>query len=84
MPTATLEEVQRLADELSPLDQVRLLHHLLPHIAQAVASAQSAVLPPSATSARSWEEFFRLGDELVRQDAPEMETLTATLLSMRR
>lgn len=84
MPAATLDEVRRLADALSPLDQVRLLEHLLPRIACAVALAQSATPAAPSASRDAWQEFLRLGDELAEQDAPETETLTTTLLSMRR
>ena len=80
MTEPTLDKVQSLADQLSPLDQVRLLEHLIPRIARVVSSSHST--PASNTDA--WREFFRLGDELVASDTREMDTLTATVLAMRR
>jgi len=46
--TISLDHVQRLADQLSPLDQVRLIEHLSRQIAPALAQLRDelAVLPP--------------------------------------
>ena len=84
MPTATLDEVIRLADHLAPLDQVRLIEHLVPRLAPIVAGVQPATPAEPGTSADPWDEFFRLGEELAQRDQPEMSTLTAGVLSSRR
>jgi hypothetical protein len=84
MPATTLEEVQRLVDRLTPLDQVYLLEYLIPRIARAVASAQPGVPAASGADADAWLEFFRLGEALASQSAPGTETLTQAVLSMRR
>lgn len=84
MPVTTLEEAQRLVDRLTPLDQVRLLEYLIPRIARAVASAQSAGPAASDTDANAWRDFFRLGEALAKPDSPGSETMTAAVLSMRR
>ena len=83
MTDTTLEQVQRLADQLSPLDQVRLLEYLTPQILRAVASTYPEKLPKSQ-AADAWQEFFRIGDEIASGDTPETETLTAAVLAMRR
>lgn len=84
MPAATLDEVKRLADDLAPMDQVRLIEYLVPRLAQAVAEAQHAAsgVPRQCTDA--WEVFLRLGENLAHSDRPEMSTLTAAVLSSRR
>lgn len=62
--TISLDHVQQLADQLSPLDQVRLIEHLSRQIAPALADAAPA---PSrdedawAKLARLREEFRQLG-----------------------
>lgn len=83
MEDTTLDQVQHLVDQLTPLDQVRLLEYLTPRIAQVVASISpsSNSLP---THADAWKEFFRIGDALAAGDKPGMETLTSAVLTMRR
>jgi hypothetical protein len=82
VPRNTLAEVQRLVDELSPLEQVRLLEYLAPRIGRAVASM--AALESGSEQAATWAQFFRIGDRLASGDRPGSETLTAALLAMRR
>ena len=84
MADSTLEQVQRLVDELTPLDQVRLLEYLTPRIARIVAASYTAVPASTPVKADAWAKFFRLGDALAASDAPEGDTLTATVLAMRR
>jgi hypothetical protein len=81
MAESTLIQVQHLVDELSPLEQVRLLEYLTPRIAQAISSRQAA---QDGGEAGAWEEFFRLGEALAAEDRPGQETLTAAVLGMRR
>jgi hypothetical protein len=69
-------------DQLSPLEQLRLLASLTPRIVRAVAAAPSGISPRPTGDA--WTEFFRLGDALAAEDKPTGETLTAAVLRMRR
>jgi hypothetical protein len=82
MTNNTLDQAQRLVDQLTPLDQVRLLAYVANRVAQ--------VFPTSSTAAGrsepvdAWQRFFELGDELAATDIPECETLTESVLAMRR
>ena len=82
MENTTLDQVQRLVDHLTPLDQVRLLAYLTPRIAQNMTSMYLSTPAPSNTSA--WKEFFRVGDMLATSDKPDSQTLTTAILMMRR
>ena len=84
MAESTLNQVQRLVEELSPHEQAHLLASLALRMAEAVTSPSqpAAVAPPGP--AEAWEEFFRLGEALATSDTPAVETLTATVLAMRR
>jgi hypothetical protein len=84
MAEATLDQVQRMVDALSPIEQVRLLEYLTPRIARAVEASQTTatVAPPSSTDA--WTEFFRIGDTIGAADTGTMDSLTVAVLSMRR
>ena len=85
MTTHPLDDVQRLVDELSPLDQARLLEHLSFKIAQVIAVSQTQLpLLAPADYDRAWEAFFRSGDDLAVSDASEGTTLTQAVISMRR
>jgi hypothetical protein len=80
MGQATLEQVERLVDELSPLEQVQLLQYLTPRIARAVSQTQSA----SPQLDEAWREFFRIGDAITNGDPSDGETLTQAVINMRR
>jgi hypothetical protein len=80
MPSATLADIQRLVDELTPLDQVRLLEHVLARIAAVVAAAPST----ERAGAEAWDRFFQIGDALATTGSADAETLTAAVLTMRR
>jgi hypothetical protein len=84
MAENTLNQVQRLVEQLSPREQAHLLAFLALRMAQVVTATAPPVshTPPAAVEA--WEEFFRLGDALAASDTPASETLTAAVLSMRR
>lgn len=84
MGTITLEHVERLVDQLTPLDQVRLLEYLAPRIARAVEDAQAVERVAEPQAERAWAELFRVGDRLADTDRPEGDTLTATVFAMRR
>jgi hypothetical protein len=84
MVNSTLDEAQRLVDQLTPHEQVRLLAYLTGRLAQVVMTMQPP--PPRAPSetADPWETFFQLGEALAAADTSEGETLTAAVLAMRR
>ncbi len=84
MGNTTLDQVQRLVDHLTPLDQVRLLAYLTPRIARIVASMYSATSTSAPSNTAAWREFFRIGDALAASDRPELQTLTTAVLMMRR
>jgi hypothetical protein len=83
MENTTLDQVQRLVDHLSPLDQVRLLAYLTPRIAQNVTSMYLSSSTPTSNHTVAWKEFFHIGDMLAASDKPETQTLTTAVL-MRR
>ena len=83
MAASTLDQVQRLVEQLSPHEQAHLLASLALRMAQVVTASHLASSIPPKTAA-AWEEFFRLGDALATSDMPEEETLTAAVLAMRR
>ena len=82
MTNNTLDQVQRLVDQLTPVDQVRLLAYVASRVAQVFPASSTAVDGPEAVDA--WERFFEVGEELATTDTPEGETLTAAVLAMRR
>ena len=84
MAESTLDQVQRLVEQLSPYEQAHLLASLALRMVQVVTSTSppASVTPPETAAA--WEEFFRLGDALAASDTPASETLTAAVLAMRR
>lgn len=83
MTVATLDQVQHLVDQLSPLEQVKLLEYLAPRIVRAVVQQPSTpVLPAQYEGA--WAELFRIGEAIAASDTPTSATLTATVAAMRR
>jgi hypothetical protein len=82
MPDSMLAQAQRLVDQLTPYDQVRLLAYLASRLAQVVPAQPPAPSAPEVATA--WEAFFQLGEELAATDTPECETLTTAVLTMRR
>ena len=84
MAESTLNQVQRLVEQLSPHEQAHLLASLALRMAQVVTSTSSLAAVTPRETAEAWEEFFRLGDALAASDTPAAETLTAAVLAMRR
>lgn len=84
MTITTLEQVEQLVDKLTPLEQVRLLEYLTPRITRALAAATASQFLTAPPAPDPWQEFFRIGDALAATDNPQMDTLTATVLAMRR
>lgn len=83
MATAILDQVQHLVDQLSPLEQVKLIEYLTPRIARAVVQ-QSTSSGANAQYEAAWEDLFRIGTTIATSDTPESATLTATVVAMRR
>ena len=77
----TLDNVQHLADQLSPLDQVRLIEHLSRKIAPALTSAAA----PSAAESNedAWAKLARLREEY-RQLGPVSSSPAEQLEADRR
>jgi hypothetical protein len=82
MTDNTLDQAQRLVDQLTPVDQVRLLAYLASRVAQVFPTSSIATEKPETVD--TWEKFFELGEGLAATDTPESDTLTAAVLSMRR
>ncbi len=83
MAAATLDQVQHLVDQLSPLEQVKLLEYLAPRIVRAVAQ-QPATLVAASQYQDAWAELFQLGEDIAASDTAASATLTATVAAMRR
>jgi hypothetical protein len=82
MADSILDQVQQLVDQLTPIDQVRLLAYVANRVAQMIPTALTAAGKSKAVDA--WERLFELGEELAATDTPECDTLTAAVLAMRR
>lgn len=80
----TYLQAQRLIEQLSPVEQIRLLEYLSLRISRVVSSLPSEQSTMKSNHTRAWKEFFRIGDELIHTDNPNSQTLTATVLAMRR
>lgn len=66
MTNVTLDEVERLANQLTPLDQVRLIEHLSRQIAPALATQ---IAPPVNNA---WERLEQLREELTSLPATRL------------
>lgn len=79
----SLDQAQRLVDQLAPRDQALLLAYLASRVVQMVPATQPArTESPAAEDA--WDAFFQLGDGLTVGDPSDSETLTQAVLAMRR
>jgi hypothetical protein len=68
--TISLDNVQHLADQLSPLDQVKLIEHLSRQIAPALASSSQPTRDVGAEDA--WAKLARLREELATLPADRL------------
>ena len=68
--TISLDDVQYLADQLSPLDQVRLIEHLSRQIAPALA--ETAAAPATVSDEDAWAKLARLREELAALPADRL------------
>ena len=84
MANSTLDQAQRLVDQLTPHEQVRLLAYLTSRLVQVVTTMQPPPLMAPSETADPWETFFQLGEALAATETSEGETLTAAVLAMRR
>ena len=84
MADSTLDHAQRLVDQLTSHEQVRLLAYPTSRLAQVVVALQPSTSVASSEAADPWKTFFQLGEELAATDTPEAGTLTAAVLAMRR
>ena len=82
MAAATLDQVQHLVDQLSPLEQVKLLEYLASRIVRAMAQQPATPAPPAHYEG-AWAELFRLGNAIAASEITTSATLTSTVSAMR-
>lgn len=82
MTTAILDQVEQLVDQLSPLEQVKLLEYLTPRIARAVVQQPGASVAHTQYQ-EAWADLFRVGEAIMASDADDGPTLTSAVQSMR-
>jgi hypothetical protein len=80
MASMTFDLVQQLVDRSTTAEQAQLLAYLAPKLAGAVGLEASAPEVKAAT----WDEFFFAGDALQDDPSDAGESMTETVLSMRR
>ncbi len=68
--TISLDQVQQLADLLSPLDQVRLIEHLTRQIAPALVARSG--IPAASRSEDAWARLEQLRAELAALPAERL------------
>lgn len=83
MPTATLEQIRPLVDQLSLRDQARLLEYLMPRVTRAVVDVKEKETE-EGTLPQEWRELFRIGDTIAALDTPQTETMTTAVTTTRR
>ena len=83
MATTTLDQVQRLADELTPLDQARLIEYLTGRIAEALAPKEPEESTETVTD-DPWERFFQTLDAIAAGPWVNERTTIEELMAMRR
>lgn len=84
MAETSLSQIQNLVDSLTPLDQVKLMEYISSQIEHVLSStapvSDEDIIPPE----KAWAHFFDVGLELLKSDVQKSDTLTSTLLAMRR
>lgn len=78
--TVTLEEVQKLAAQLSPFEQVRLIAYLTQHIVPVLSAALDPVATQTSASWKRLEAFWQEIEAL----GPAAPSLTEQILADRR
>jgi|GEM_PF-1657740 len=81
--TATFDQVQQLADQLTPLDQARLIEHLTERIV-VLLSAQEPEQPTETVTSDPWEHLFQTLDAIAPGPWVSERTATEELMAMRR
>ncbi len=84
MATTTFNQVQGLIDQLTPLEQIRLLEYLTPQIVRNMVKIQPIAATKEADLAEPWQHFFRIGDRLAENDESDAPTFTQAIAAMRR
>ena len=84
MVSHTYLHVQQLVTQLSPHDQARLLEYLSSRMAYMVSLLSSESSPTPPPQATTWDEFFRVGNGVMNSDTSDSQTLTNTVVMMRR
>ena len=64
----TLKEVEAMVDSLAAADQIRLLEHLVPRVANATLVGE----PKPVDADDAWKEFRRVGDRLAAMPGPSI------------
>jgi hypothetical protein len=83
MTATTLDQVQQLADQLTPLDQARLIEHLTERIVE-LLTAQEPEEPTETLTSDPWEHFFETLDAIAPGPWVSGRTATEELMAMRR
>jgi methylphosphotriester-DNA--protein-cysteine methyltransferase len=84
MPTATLEQIRPLIDQLSLRDQARLLEYLTPRVTRAVVTVQQEETRAAGILPQEWRELFRIGDAIAQLETPQSEMMTTAVTTSRR
>jgi predicted RNA polymerase sigma factor len=84
MPTATLEQIRPLVDQLSLRDQARLLEYLTPRVTRAVVTVQQEEAKEAGVLPQEWRELFRIGDALADLEPSPIESMTTAVTTSRR
>ena len=88
MQAVTFEHAQSLVHRLGLFDQIQLLEYLSSLIARAAKTDKKIFVEDPAKTVEgdnsAWDDLFAIGDTLMNVPATQSESLTSTLLSMRR
>jgi len=88
MQAVTFEHAQHLVHRLGLFDQIQLQEYLSSLIASSAKTEGKALVEHPIKAVESddsaWDELFKIGDSLMNVPATQSESLTATIISMRR
>ena len=84
MSTNTVSQIEQLIDQLSPLEQTRLLEYLSLQLRKTVASLQPPPIVSEDSLPNQWETLFRIGDNMSSLPGYGEETLTQSVTTLRR
>ncbi len=60
------------------------VNKLVDQLLRGLRNSEKARSESARSEVDAWEKFFRVGNALAAEDPPESQTLTATVLAMRR